>query len=165
MLERPHDTIPITRLVLRKEFEMADYAAPAARDEPTGSAMWALGFLFFATPVMVMAGAFQFCEGLATIIKGGFYITPPNYAYHLDPAVWGWIHLLFGILMMATGVFLALGRPWARLVGIIVLLVSAIAHFFSIPYYPVWSLLIIALDVLAIWAVIVYGRDLEKLMS
>jgi len=51
------------------------------------------------------------------------------------------------------------------ILGIIVLLVSAIVHFFSIPYYPVWSLLIIALDVLAIWAVIVYGRDLEKLMS
>lgn len=144
---------------------MADYAAPAAHDEPTGSAMWALGFLFFATPVIVMAGAFQFFEGLAAIINGRFFLTPPNYAYHLDPTVWGWIHLLFGILMMVTGVFLALGKPWARIVGIIVLLVSSVAHFFTIPYYPLWSVLIIALNVVAIWAVAVHGRELEKMMS
>jgi hypothetical protein len=144
---------------------MADYAAPSARDEPTGTASWALGFLFFASPVMVMAGVFDFCQGLAAIINGSFYVAPPNYAYKLDPTVWGWIHLFFGILMTLTGVFLAFGRPWARVAAIIVALLSAVTNFFSIPYYPIWSVIVIVLNVFIIWAVATHGQDMEKLMS
>src|SRR3954469_19274581 len=125
---------------------MVDSTAPTAIDEPSGSTWWALGFLFFAPPVMVMVGVLQFCQGFAAIIKGDFYVVPPNYAYKLDPTVWGWIHLVLGILVVITGVFLSFGKPWARIVAIILALVSAVASFFFIPYYPIWSIIIIALD-------------------
>jgi hypothetical protein len=144
---------------------MADYAAPVTHDEPSASAVWALGFLFFATPVLVMAGLFQGFQGLAAIIKGGFFVAPPNYAFHLPPTVWGWFHLLFGLVMATTGVLLALGRPWARPLAIIVALVSAVLNFFFLPYYPVWAVIVIGLDVVVIWAVASHGREIDKFMS
>src|SRR5262249_58192962 len=133
-----------------KGVTMADIAAPIPHDQPAPAAWWALGFLFFASPVMVMAGVFQFFQGLAAILRGSFFVAPPNYAFHLSPTVWGWFHLLFGIVMAATGVALALGRPWARSLAIIVALVSAVLNFFVLPYYPVWALIVIGLDVVVI---------------
>ena len=63
----------------------------------------------------------------------------------------GWIHLLGGILVLLGGAYVFAGATWARVVGITLAVLSAVANFF-IPYYPFWSLLIIALDVWVIWA-------------
>jgi hypothetical protein len=144
---------------------MANDALPTANEEPTGMAWWALGFLFFACPVIVMVGLIQCFQGLAAIINGGFYVVPPNYAYKLDPAVWGWIYLLLGILVTVTGIFLWSGKPWARTMAIILALLSAVANFFTIPYYPIWSIVIIALNVVIIWAIVAHGREMAEMMA
>ena len=75
-----------------------------------------------------------------------------NYAFDLDLTAWGWIHLIFGIVILATGIGLYGRREWAGVMGLVLVMLSAIANFFFIPYYPVWALVLIGLDVWVIWA-------------
>jgi hypothetical protein len=102
---------------------------------------------------MIMIGVWQFFVGLAAVVRDSFFVVGPNYYYNVDTTVFGWIHLVIGALAAITGFFLFTGATWARWVGIALLVLSATANFFFIPYYPLWSLLLIAVDVFAIWAV------------
>jgi hypothetical protein len=128
------------------------------RDLPAVSG-WAVGFAVFAGSIMVMIGFFQTFAGLAAIIEDEFFVIRPNYVYDLDVTAWGWVHLILGIILVLAGLAIFSGAAWARGVGIALALLSAIANFFFIPYYPVWAVLIIALDVAVIWALASYGRD------
>jgi hypothetical protein len=125
-----------------------------AREEPSG---WAVGFTVFAAVMMMMAGAFQALAGLIAIFENDFYVATRNYLYEFDVTTWGWIHLILGVIVALAGFGLLSGATWARVVGITLASLSAIANFLFIPYYPFWSLLIIALDVFVIWALAVYG--------
>ena len=83
----------------------------------------------------------------------------PNYAYEIDVTAWGWIHLIIGVVVAFAGIAVYSGATWARSVGIVLAILSAIANFLYIPYYPVWAVLIIALNVAVIWALAVYGTE------
>ncbi len=122
------------------------------------SSAWAVGGTVFAATMMVMIGIFQALMGIAAIAKDQFFVVTNNYAYNVDTTTWGWIHLGVGALALVAGIFLFTGTTWARIVGIGLAAISATANFFFIPYYPFWSLLIIALDVFVIWALAAYGR-------
>lgn len=74
--------------------------------------------------------------------------------FSFDITTWGWIHLVMGIVVAVAGFFVLQVAVWARSVGVAVAAVSAVLNFMWLPYYPVWSLLIIALDVFVIWALI-----------
>jgi hypothetical protein len=130
----------------------------SSNDESTTGA----GFVFFASVMMVIIGIFGAIEGLAAIIKNEFFVVTANYAYRFDVTAWGWIHLILGILVIFAGLAVFKGRLWGRLIGITIAAISAIANFFFIPYYPLWSILIIALDVLVIWALAAHGRALAE---
>ncbi|HSO56100.1 MAG TPA: hypothetical protein VL330_25905, partial [Actinomycetes bacterium] len=82
--------------------------------------------------------------------------------FQFDATTWGWIHLVLGVIMAAAGWGLLSGKTWARAVAITLAVLSAIANFLFIPYYPFWSLLIITLDVFVIWAVAAHGGDLRE---
>jgi hypothetical protein len=143
---------------------MAEQTAPQYRSAAHGSEAasgWAVGFIVFAAVMMIMAGVFHALAGLAAIFENQFYVTTPNYLYEVDVTAWGWIHLLGGVVVVLAGVAVLSGATWARVVGISVAVLSAIANFVFIPYYPLWSLLIIALDVAVIWALAVHGRDVR----
>jgi hypothetical protein len=135
---------------------MSDYGS-RGREEPPG---WAAGFIVFAAVMMLMAGIWQALAGLIAIFNNEFYVATRNYLFEFDATAWGWIHLILGIIVALAGWGLLSGRTWARVVGITVAVLSAIANFAFIPYYPFWSLLIIALDVFVIWALAVYGGRL-----
>ena len=129
--------------------------------QPTHTARteWATCLALFAGVIMIMLGIFQAIAGLAAIIEDKFYVVTPNYAYQIDVTSWGWIHLIVGIFVVLAGVYVLSGRLWARIVGITITVLSALANFFFIPYYPFWSLLIIALDVFVIWALATYRGE------
>jgi hypothetical protein len=118
---------------------------------------WAVGLVVFAAAIMIMVGAFQIISGLAAIFDDQFYVVARNYVFDLDVTAWGWIHLLLGLLLVFAGWGIFSGATWARVTGIVLATLSAIANFFFIPYYPVWSIAIIALDVLVIWALSVWN--------
>lgn len=138
---------------------MADYAVPAREESATG-AWLAMGSLLFAGAAMIMVGMFQFFEGLAAVIANAFYVVSPDYVYRLDVSIWGWVHMLLGVLLVAAGGYLFVGKMWARVIAIALAVISAWTNFLYLPYYPFWSILIIALDILIIWAVASYGREL-----
>src|SRR5262245_12276576 len=117
--------------------------------EPSG---WVVGGVTFAAVMMFTIGVFQMLQGISAIVKDQYYVIGQNYAFNLDVTAWGWIHLIIGVVLLFAGWALISGKTWARIFAIVVAVLSAISNFFYVPYYPWWSLLIIALDVWVIWA-------------
>ncbi len=111
---------------------------------------------------MIMIGVFHAIAGLVALFEDSFYVVAPNYVFEFDVTTWGWIHLIAGIVVVLAGSASCRGQTWARVVGIMLAVLSAIANFGFIPYYPVWSLLIIALDVFVIWALAAHGREMAS---
>src|SRR5215208_1779103 len=120
---------------------------------------WAVGFIMFAAIMMIMVGVFQALQGIIAIFENEFYVATRNYTFQFDATTWGWIHLLLGLLVAFAGWGLLSGQTWARVVAITLAVLSAIANFLWLPYYPFWSLLIIAVDVFVIWAIAAHGRE------
>jgi hypothetical protein len=85
-----------------------------------------------------------------------------NYLFQFDATSWGWIHLLLGLVVAFAGYGPLSGRTWARAAAIALAVLSAIANFLFIPYYPFWSLLIITLDIFVIWAIAAHGGALRE---
>jgi hypothetical protein len=122
------------------------------RARRTAGSPWAVGGMIFAAALLLMNGIWEILLGIAAIARGDFFVRAPNYLYNVNVSAWGWIHLVLGAIMALTGFFLFSGATWARAVGIGFAVLSAIANFFFLPYYPIWSIVIIALDVFVIWA-------------
>jgi hypothetical protein len=120
---------------------------------------WANGLSIFAGSLMVIAGVWHMLAGIAALANDNVYVTTPQYIYAFDLTGWGWIHLLLGAVVVAGGVGVLTGKTWGRVLGIVVASLSLIANFLFIPWYPIWSLLIVALDVAIIWALAVYRRE------
>lgn len=140
----------------------ATTSAPIEEQDGTGSA-GAAGLILFASVVMVMIGIMHVIWGLSAIINDQFFVVTENYIFQFDVSTWGWIHLIAGIIVLLAGFSLYSGAVWARAVGILLAVISIVANFASIPYYPFWSILMIALGVFVIWALTVHGdafRDL-----
>jgi hypothetical protein len=136
------------------------YSSPAGRSGRQTTS-WAVGFILFASIMMLMTGVFQALQGLVAIFENEFYVATREYLFQFDATSWGWIHLILGVIVAFAGWGLLSGRTWARAVAITLALLSAIANFLFIPYYPFWSLLIIALDIFVIWAVAARGGELR----
>jgi predicted Na+-dependent transporter len=123
---------------------------PRDPDRPVSG--WALGGVTFAASMLGLVGIFQIIAGLAAIIDDDFYVVAQNYTFDIDTSAWGWIHLLIGLIMLGVCVGLIRGQMWAGMTAIFLASLSAVANFFFIPYYPFWSILLIALDVWVIWS-------------
>lgn len=131
---------------------MSEHRAPSAS---------AIGAAMFAGSIMIMIGVFGALSGLAGILRDDFYVAAPHDLYKFDTTAWGWVHLIVGIVVVFAGYGIFSGAVWARTVGVIMAMISAITNFMFIPYYPFWSILIIALDVWVIWALAFRGDDLR----
>lgn len=119
----------------------------------------AVGFAVFAAVMMIIGGTMQALQGLVALVNDTFYVVGEEYLFKFDVSSWGWIHLILGIVVAVAGFALLQGATWARVVAVIVASVSIIANFVWMPYYPLWSLTLIALNVAVIWAVTMHGRD------
>jgi hypothetical protein len=113
------------------------------------------GLTVLAAVLMMLGGLWGFLEGLAAVIRGSFFVVLPNYAYSVSATSWGWIHLILGVLVAGAGLALLLKDSlWARITGIVLASFSTIANFMFIPYSPVWSIVVIAIDLAIIWALL-----------
>jgi len=108
--------------------------------------------VYLAGVLMILVGLLDFFAGLAAIVRSGFYRAQPDYAFRYTVHGWGWITLIAGVVVLAVGACLLLGQTWARVVGIVLVVLSAIANFVYLPYYPVWAIVVIAIDVFILWA-------------
>ena len=133
----------------------ADYSTP----EVTA---WA-GFVVFAGVMMLMIGAFQAIAGLVALFEDDYYLVRPSgLVVNVDYTGWGWLHLILGVLIAAAGLGALSGQMWARVTGVVLAGLSALANMVFIAAYPVWSLVIITLDVLVIYALTVHGREVKQ---
>jgi hypothetical protein len=113
---------------------------------------WATGGVLFAGMVMILGGLFQFFEGIAAIAKDNVFLAAPKYTLRLNITSWGWIHVILGLLIIIVGYFLLTGSLWARMTAMFLVAVQLFTNFFFLPYYPIWALVIIALDVFVLWS-------------
>ena len=128
------------------------------------SADTAVGLAFFAATLMIMVGAFQAIQGVVALANDTFYVVGSEYVFQFDLTSWGWAHLIFGTLLIVAGVFLFRGAAWARWTGVVLAGLSALVNFMWLPYYPLWAVLVIALDVAIIWALTAHGKAIDAAM-
>lgn len=121
---------------------------------------WAVGWTTFAALMMIMIGFWHAIAGLVALFEDQFYVVGQEYVFQLDVTTWGWIHLILGIVVGLAGVALFSGATWARVIGVILAVVSAVAAFAWLPYYPIWALVIITSAAFVIWALTAHGRDI-----
>ncbi len=138
----------------------ADTSSVAYGREPDPTA-WT-GWVVFASFMMILLGCFQAIQGLVAIFDDGFYrVTESGLVVNVDYTVWGWTHLLLGALLIVAGAGVLAGNVLARSVAVVLAMLSALVNLVFIEAYPIWSILIITVDVLVIYALIVHGRELH----
>jgi len=135
-------------------------AAPPTYTERTGWTGW-IGFAGF---MMIMLGCFHAIQGLVALFDDQkFYVADSGLVVSVDYTAWGWVHLIGGIILVLAGLSLFAGRMWARIVGVIAALASALVNIAFLSAYPIWSTIMIALDILIIWAITVHGSEMKEL--
>ena len=139
--------------------ETQNFRSDQQGEPPSGAAV---GLTVFAGVMMIMAGGFQALAGLVALFQNEFYVSTRNYLVKFDATTWGWIHLLVGLMVLFAGFAVLSGQTWGRVIGITLAVLSALSNFAFVPYYPFWSLTIIALDVFIIWALAAHGRDITR---
>jgi hypothetical protein len=129
-------------------------------DEPVTG--W-VGWIVFAAVFMVTIGAINAIQGLAALFRDeGYWVTLGGNVVTFDVTAWGWIHLIFGILLVIVGILLIQGSTFARVLGIALVALNMISQFAFTTLYPFWALIAIALDIVIIYALIVHGRELKR---
>ncbi|MBF6455078.1 DUF7144 family membrane protein [Nocardia cyriacigeorgica] len=106
-----------------------------------------------AALLLLVLGVLSIVEGVSAVADDELFIEGPEYTYRWDLTTWGWIHIVLGALIAVTALALMTGAVWARVVAVFLAGLSIVANFLWIPYYPWWSLLLIALNIVVIWAV------------
>jgi hypothetical protein len=126
-----------------------------AADAPSGAV---IGWTVFAAVMLMISGIGNILEGIAQLVRGSFFVTLPNYAYTLSVHSWGWIHLGAGIVVFLAGAALLADKTWARVVGVAFASLSLFMNLVYLPFFPVWSIIVIAIDAFVIWALLTPRR-------
>lgn len=135
---------------------MADHGH-VIRHQQTG---W-VGWIAFAAVFMIIAGFFQLIFGLSAIFQNQIIVSGISRVWLLNLTTWGWVHFLLGALLMITGFGLMRGGVGSRAVAIILVSLSAIANFLFIPIYPIWSIIVLVIDALVIFAIVAHGEEVR----
>ncbi|WP_425586212.1 DUF7144 family membrane protein [Streptomyces sannanensis] len=110
------------------------------------------GTTVFAAAMMIVGGAMAIFEGISGIRKDQLFIATRHYVFEFSLAGWGWVHLILGIVLLLAGCVVLSGALWARFFGVSVAGLGVIANFLSVPYYPLWALTLVAVNILIVWA-------------
>ncbi|MEV5647973.1 hypothetical protein AB0L57_06950 [Nocardia sp. NPDC052254] len=122
----------------------------------------AAGTSIGAAILLITVGVLSILEGISAVANDKLFVAGVEYVYQFDTTTWGWIHIVLGILLVIAALGLMTGTGWGRVTAITLAALSILANFLWLPYYPAWSILVIALNVVVIWAVATWqpGRDL-----
>jgi len=131
-----------------------------AENENNQTTGW-LGWVYFAGAMMAVLGIFEIIQALAALLKHAFYVVTPNEIVKFSINTWGWIHLIIGIIVLLAGFAVLAGQAWGRVIGVLIAIISAIVNLVFLPAYPVWSIIVILVDFLVIYALIVHGSEAQ----
>jgi hypothetical protein len=126
----------------------------------TNSPSRGVGWIYFAAVMMMVVGGLEAIAGLTGIFKEGFYVVSQNALLVFNFKAWGWTSLLLGIIIFVAGAELLRGAVWARAIAVVLAGLSILANMAFMSAYPLWSILIIVIDVLIIHALVVRGGEL-----
>lgn len=118
-----------------------------------------VGWIAFASVMLFVVGGFNIIDGLAAIFKDEVFVNTSKGALVFDLTAWGWIHVVLGLLQLFVGYALLRGALWARITAVVLVAVNAVEQLAFLGAYPIWAALIIALDVIVIWAIVVHGDE------
>jgi hypothetical protein len=130
---------------------------PAADDGYNADDERGYGWVVFAGTLLLILGTLNFIEGLAAIGNAKFFEQHTNYIAG-DLKTWGWFLVILGVRQWAVGCGVFIKNQFSRWTGVIVLGGNSIVQLMIMPAYPFWSLSIFALDILAMYGLIAYGR-------
>lgn len=106
-----------------------------------------------AAVLLLAAAVLSLLAGVSAVAADELFVEGPDYIWQFSVTTWGWIHIVLGALLVITAIALMTGATWARITAVFMAGLSIIGNFMWIPYYPLWSIVVIALDVVVIWAV------------
>jgi hypothetical protein len=128
------------------------------QSQPTG---WT-GWVVFAGVLMVIGGVLWTIQGLVAVFKNDIVIFGEEAALFLNVTGWGWVHVILGLLLLLSGILVMRGNLFGRTMAVFLVVLSIIVNFLWLPVYPIWALVIIAIDVFVLYAVVVHGRELKR---
>ncbi|WP_329407707.1 hypothetical protein OG802_05440 [Streptomyces sp. NBC_00704] len=131
---------------------------PAAERHPARQA-WAGGLMAFAAVTLLLTGVLDIFRGVMGIAEDDIFVSARQYVFRFDVTGWGWIHLALGAVAVIVGMGLFSGATWARVAGVVIAGLIIVGNFLSLPYYPVWSVVMIAFSAFVIWALCVVRPD------
>ncbi|MFC6239625.1 DUF7144 family membrane protein [Longivirga aurantiaca] len=127
----------------------------AEQPRPTAASGW----VTFAGWMLLLAGLWQGFIGFLGVLSDEFFVVGQNYVLRLDVTTWGWIHMAIGLLLFVVGCFVFMGKSWANIVGIIAAGVSALSLFAWLPWYPLFAITVLVIDVLIIFGLAAHGGE------
>lgn len=136
-------------------------SAEAETTRPTGA-----GWMTYAGAVLITVGVFEGIWGLTALLRTTYFVVPSTgLVVAFNYTAWGWVHVALAVLLVLTGLAVLAGQRWARYVGICLAALGMVANFLTLAAFPFWSLVMIAIDVLVIYALAVHGREMERLRT
>ena len=119
------------------------------------------GWISFAGVMLILAGSLGLIFGIIAAVNDNWVVFANRGAVSLDLSTWGWVHIIVGAIVLLAGFGVFTGNILARIIGVLVALASLILNFLWLPVYPVWSVIIITIDLLVIWALTAHGREMR----
>ena len=119
------------------------------------------GWISFAGLMIIIIGGLDFFQGLIALIRDQYYVVTPNQIVVFDLTTWGWIMMIWGVILLLAGFGLLSGATWARWFSIVVLSLNIIAQlgFVGSAQYPLWALTVLTLTIVVLYALIVRWND------
>ncbi|NDK89598.1 hypothetical protein GYA93_08410 [Gordonia desulfuricans] len=114
---------------------------------------FAVGISIVAAALLFVAGIVAIFQGISAVNNDNLLVFTEDYIFEFNLTSWGWIHIVLGIIAVIVAGGLVVGSDWGRVAAILIASLSIIAQFLWLPYYPVWAIIIIILDIIVIWAV------------
>jgi hypothetical protein len=139
---------------------------PADAFDPVGGAPapsgWA-GWVVFAGALLLIVACLQFMQGLIALFHDDYYVvTRSGLAVDVDYTAWGVAHLVLGLLAVLVGLGMLAGNIVARVAGVALAVLSAVANMAFLAAYPIWSTIVIAIDIAVIYAITAHGGELKS---
>jgi hypothetical protein len=140
---------------------MEEYAM-SYETKPAGYSAAAVGWSAFAGIMLAVVGVLDIIQGVVAIANDEFYVVGSEWVFKFDITTWGWIHIVLGVVLLLSGLGVFSGNVLARTVGVVVAALVMVVNFAWLPYYPIWSIIIIAVCIAVIWALTMHGRDIAE---
>ena len=120
------------------------------------------GLIAFAGIIMILLGIFHTIQGLVALFNSDYYVSSDRLVVHVNYTAWGWFQLIAGLVVIAAGAGVFAGKVWARAIAILLAMISAVINIGFLSAVPLWSMMMIGLDVLIIWALTAHGSEMGR---